>query len=307
LLTGGGRSINKVVGLVFAEAERQPQLAVKIARVPESVPALAREATTLQAIQLLRPNGIPGVPRRLFCRDLDGLLAVGETVLSGVPLWTILQSENYTELALRATDWLAELAGHPPRAPQADWWNRLIQPVIDDFQHAFGSILDQGMLRTTVDILRTLGPVPLVCEQRDFSPWNVLLAGDRSLVVLDWESAELQGLPAMDLIYFLTYLAFFHMGAMKSGRFREAYRATLDLATPLGRVRQECLDRYADRIGIDIGQLRALRLLVWLLHSRSEYQHLVADAAGKPAREVLRRSLFVSLWEEEMRYEESYD
>jgi hypothetical protein len=39
-----------------------------------------------------------------------------------------------------------------------------------------------------------------------------------------------------------------------------------------------------------------------MLHSRSEYEHLAADEAGRPAPDALRRSVFLSLWEEEVRH-----
>jgi hypothetical protein len=67
-------------------------------------------------------------------------------------------------------------------------------------------------------------------------------------------------------------------------------------------VSYECLAHHASQIGFDPSALHPLRLLVWLLHSRSEYQRLVADVAGRPERELLRRSLFVDLWEEELRF-----
>jgi hypothetical protein len=38
-----------------------------------------------------------------------------------------------------------------------------------------------------------------------------------------------------------------------------------------------------------------------MLHSRLEYRYFVADVAGKPGPEILRRSLFVKLWEEKVR------
>src|SRR5207302_1372878 len=114
----------------------------------------------------------------------------------------------------------------------------------------------------------------------------------------DWESAELEGLPGLDLVYFLTYLSLFLAGAMGSGRFRAAYRACLEATTPMGRLIAECEARYAAAVGLDAGSLQALRLLTWLVHARSEYRRLWADAGGPPGRAALRSSLFVALWEE---------
>jgi hypothetical protein len=119
-------------------------------------------------------------------------------------------------------------------------------------------------------------------------------------VILDWESAEPHGLPALDLLYFLTYLIFFLDGAMESNRFQESYRASRSPVTFTGRLLEEYLNCYVTRTGIDPTALAPLRLLVWLIHSRSEYQRLVAASAVRPDPTALRRSLFVSLWEEEL-------
>lgn len=242
-----------------------------------------------------------GIPRVLFCNESAGLITLGETALKGQPLWTLLRQDNYRDIALKATTWVVQLFGKPEPCPRANWWKRLVEPVFEDFCESFGPILDPGMVRETEFILDKLNPLPLTCEHRDFSPWNVLVAPTGDLLVLDRESAELQGLPAMDLIYFLTHLAFYLSGAMRTHRFRKSYRASLDPSTLTGGVVKECMELYLSHTGVSNTALRPLRLLTWMLHSRSEYSHFVADVAGKPERETLRGGLFVGLWEEELR------
>jgi hypothetical protein len=242
------------------------------------------------------------VPRVRFFNEQTGLCAVGETALTGRPLLALLWPNTYRALALQATDWLAAFAGRPQPVAKGSWWPRLVEPALSDFSQAFGEVIDARLWQSTVSRLAALGELPLVCEQRDFSPWNVLMADDGTLVILDWESAELAGLPALDLIYFLTYLAFFHDGAMQSGRYRESYQATLDRTTATGAVMAECLARYADAVGIARANLQPLRLLAWLIHARSEYQRLLADAGRRPNRAALANSLFLSLWEEEIHH-----
>jgi GT2 family glycosyltransferase len=300
LLTGGAKPINKVVGLVFAEPDRFPRLIVKLARVAESVAALDREAANLRAVQALRSDRVRGIPQVLFLQQWAGQTVLGETALTGRPLYTVLRRDTCRDLALKVTEWLAALAEHTTPCPRANWWERLIETTINEFERNFGRVIDPAKVQATRTILATLGDLPLVCEQRDCSPWNVLIADDDELVILDWESAEPHGLPLLDLIYFLTYLIFFLDGAMESKRFTESYRTMLDPATFTGRIVADCQQIYMDCMGLDPIVLRPLRLLTWLIHSRSEYQRFVAEGAGQPDPADLQRSLFVSLWEEEL-------
>jgi hypothetical protein len=226
--------------------------------------------------------------------------------LTGSPLGTLLRRDTYRDLALKATDWLTDLATQQTLQPRAAWWERLVESVLKDFERTFGRVVDPGLLAKTWSVLAGLGELPQICEHRDFSPWNVQISAEGSVVVHDWESAEIHGLPAMDLLYFLTYAAFFIEGIpvqrdVDLRQVRRAYRDSLDPATFAGSVRQECLARYTKQVGLDPVELPALSLLVWLIHSRSEYRHFMADSAEKPDDTALRRSLFVSLWEEELR------
>jgi hypothetical protein len=300
LLTPGLRSINKVVELVFSETHSSPVLAIKRPRVGECIPAIEREAAVLGAVHATRPGGLSGVPRVLFCREVGGVLTLGETVVSGQPLHLLLKTRGYPALAHAATDWLIGLAGQPRTSPRSVWWDRLVASVLVDFTASFGGVARPAMLDETVRALERLDGLPLVCEHRDFSPWNVLMRPSGDLAVLDWESAEPEGLPLLDLVYFLTYLAFFQCGAMKSGRFRGAYRASLDPSTPIGRVVSTCLRRYVEAIDLDPAAVQPLRMLTWLVHARSEHRRLAADAGGTPSPEALRRSLFLSLWRMEL-------
>lgn len=295
LLTGGHRSINKVVALIFANDGR-PAMVVKLPRVREAVPSLERERVVLGSLHAVR-----GVPRVVFFSEGEAS-ALGETYLGGEPLFTRLRPDNFHDLANAATDWLAQLVAAEDSRPRSRWWDRLAEPILSRFEASFGSVVDPESLKQTRVALGRLDRLPPVHEHRDFSPWNVLITRNNRLVVLDWESAELEGLPALDLIYFLTYLAFFANGAMESGRYRESYRELLDPGTPTGRVFRECQRRYCERLGLDPCVMHPLRLLTWLLHSRSEFGRLAADAGGPPNPEALRSSLFVALWEEELRH-----
>lgn len=299
LLCGGPRSTSKVVALFFTPGDSRPRLAVKMSRTLESAASLAVEARVLTALDG-RSDLPPGIPRPVFVREAPGTIQIGETPVVGHPLHRLIDRRSYRELALRGTEWLADLAGRSEAEPPERWWERLVEPVLADFAHGFGDTVDGEGLRRTRQALERIGPLPLVCEHRDFGPWNLVLPADGGLGVLDWEGAEPRGLPGLDLLYFHAWCSFFLDGALRTGRFRESYRTLLDPGTLQGSVLREALALYAGRTGVSTEALDALRLLVWPLHARSEHRRLTADAAGRPDPALLRRSLFVGLWTEEL-------
>jgi hypothetical protein len=59
--------------------------------------------------------------------------------------------------------------------------------------------------------------------------------------------------------------------------------------------------RYLDALGLVGMPLAPLRVLLWLIHAQSEFRRAASDAAGTPPAGVIGRSLFLSLWELEVR------
>ena len=170
---------------------------------------------------------------------------------------SILNRRNYRDLALRATGWLVELAIISRVTRGGSAWTEVIEPALDEFHRMFGAVLDPGMLRETGDMLSTLRTLPMVCEHRDFIPWNVLLGDGGALGVIDWEAAELRGLPAVDIVYFLSYLGFVLDRALPPGRqMMQSYRTGVDSHTFTGAVHHECLSRYVNQTGMDPAAVR---------------------------------------------------
>ena len=300
LVTSGRRASGKAVALIFERGRPSPAAAVKIARTPEFSEALRREAGILRD---LHEGGaaLHSTPRVLASGDGPLGFRIVETAFAGLPAFVLVHHGNFREIALAAVGWLVGLAGRPNPAPRSQWWPRLVKPLLDDFDSRFGSVVGAEAREEGRRLLETLGPLPLVWEQRDFSPWNVLMDRRENVFVVDWESAEPGGLPLRDLVYFLAYLGFSVDKAKKKGRFLESYSALSDPATPTGRIARECVDRYCADVGIGAANQRPLRVLTWLLHAQSEYRELEADAGGPPSRQALEASLFLRLWREELK------
>jgi hypothetical protein len=297
LLTGGRRSINKVVGLPL-DAEGEPAAVVKFARLAAADEALAREAAALRAIETEHPE-LPGVPRVLEEGRRAGGRALAESAVHGTPLIAGLSPETFEKLAGAVTRWLIELArGGEPEAP-AEWWERLVGERLRTFERDFGSVLPGDLLSWLEETLAELGPLPIVCEHRDCSPWNVVLAeGEPGL--LDWESAEPRGLPGLDLAYFLTNCAFVLDGALESGETYKSYERLLDPTTTYGAIAARCESEYRQALAIDEEDFARLRLLAWVVHSHSDHAHLTMAAAAEPSAEALRASTYLGLVEADL-------
>ena len=301
LLTGGPRSISKAVGLLFSGEGAVPPLAVKMNRTPEARAGILREAAILDTIERERPS-LAGVPRLRWADEHDELAFVAESAVVGTPLWAHLTPEAFGRQAIAVTDWLINLAGDAQPVGSADWWGRLVQPVQATFEADFGPVLTHSELvagRAIVGGLRAGGPLPLVIEHRDLAPWNVVQQAS-GLGFLDWESAEPSGLPALDLIYFLTYAAFYLERAFGSAAFEQAYRNVRDPSSPIGSVAHASLATYCASLGVDPSSLPALHLLCWMVHARSEHRRLVEDAGGPPSVHALRGAVLPLLWRTEL-------
>ncbi len=297
LLSGGHRSINKVVGLAFEGGAEKPTAAVKFARVVEAEPGLAREAEVLRRLGEERP-GLRGVPSFRGEGRRAGRLAVVEGAVAGRSLLDTLTPENFERVTLRVTRLLIELArGDRTRDPDR---RRLVEEPLAEFERNFGAVVAAGSVPALHSILDDLGELPSVPEHRDCSPWNVVLAPDGEPALLDWESAEPEGLPGMDLVYFLANCAFVLDGAIESGRTRETYAKLLDPRTTYGRIARRARQEYMGALGIGGADLRRLRLLCWIVHSRSDYRHLQLESPGAPPSEQLLEAPFLGLIAEEL-------
>ena len=301
LVTGGPRSVSKVVLLAFAEPSPLPVVAVKAPRVEGAASGLRREGAVLAGLVSRRGHPIPGTPGLLFSREVDRVPLIGETALSGRPLDRLLSRRSFRAWSIKVTGWLAELARGSPSLPAAHWGETIVEPMLAQFADRFGRVVDQGLFREAEGILRRLGPLPAVPEQRDFGPWNLLVTPDSELAVLDWESGEVEGLPGLDLLYYLAYASFNVDGAHDPESRLASYRRSLDPTTRTGAVRRECIENYLGVTGVEPVNLGPLRVLLWLIHAQSDFRHAEADAGGAPTSNALASGFFLKLWEQEVR------
>jgi hypothetical protein len=304
LMRSRGDSIyNKLILLIFSGMDNEPAMVVKRSRIAESAFHLANEAKVLRTIRE-NHGQIPGVPNLLFISQDSGSCTVGESFIGGVPIMNIRKRKNYRELALKATNFQIKLAEYTKTKAPIDWRDNIIKPVISYFTSSFDSVLDNDLIQKSNDIMNDLQLTHLVCEHRDFSPWNILINSDRELGVIDWEGSTLQGLPAVDLINCLTYLSFYFDNNRKPSKFSECYRRMLDENSFVGTVFKECLTYYCNNIGLPFSMIPSLRLFAWINALNWEYYALGNYADSPPKPEAVRNLIHFGIWKEEVQHTE---
>jgi hypothetical protein len=290
LLSGGRRTINKVVGLAVVEPATRPEVVVKFARSEIEDDALRHEFDVLRAVAAARPDH-PGVPKALFLERRAGRIALGETALDGEPLIWRLDRGTLDGFCSIVTDWLVGLVD-PERMHEGDWRRRLVDEPLERFARDYATVVTAEELECARTELAALPALNVTCEQRDCAPWNILLA-DGKVSVADWESAEPAGLPALDLVYFLTNAALVADGILDTGPVAPRYLEAIGTLAPHASL-------YCERTGLAEELLPTLRLLCWTIHARSEAIRFELDAAGPPSPDQLERGVFLALWRAEL-------
>jgi hypothetical protein len=303
MYTGGPRASSKVVVLVYAESEKRPRLVVKGARVSGAAAGLVRERETLDFLHHGSAVPLDGVPRAFLASRQAGVHVLCESALDGVPITPQMAITRYGEIAEAATDWLIRLATMTATDDSSHaHWRAMVERLVRRFRRFYGAVAHPGLLSRITDMLQRVAPPACVCEHRDFSPWNLLIDDRGHLAAADWESSRIRGVAGPDLIYFLTYLAFYRDGLLgaRSARvststFRSAYRQAWTMKSETGRINNACFARYSRALALEPAAAPPLRMLTWLIHTGSEYRRAREDSQGNPNPESLSGGLFLNL------------
>src|SRR5262249_20122804 len=144
-----------------------------------------------------------------------------ETALVGAPMDPATVRRSQARCCAAVAGWLADLP-QPERTAHGDavsWFGRLAEGPLRHFERVFPlNVEEQRLLERTWELIAPLrdAELPLVFEHGDLSHPNIMLLKNGAPGVVDWELAEPRGLPACDLFFFLTYIAFALHNARKA-------------------------------------------------------------------------------------------
>jgi hypothetical protein len=301
LLTGGGESDNKVVGVPFPDGGSGPGLVAKFARAAKAEAALEREAELLRRLESERAD-LDGFPRLRASGRRAGERFIVQEAMLGRSLGASPSRSWLAEIAPELTSWLIELAGKPLPQPASGWRRRLIVDPLDELERDFGELIPAGMPARARRALADLGDLPLVWEHRDLGPWNVVIGEAGKPAAIDWEDAEPEGLPGLDLIYLLASTTLLIDGALddttRADPILASYGRLLDPGTEQGGIAAACFDAYRAHLSIGADDFRRLRLVCWIVQLLIALRRLAPPTPG--ATSSPGGSFFTHLVEDEL-------
>lgn len=299
MLAGDMNRANKIVLLIYYGLNQDPSFVVKISRNEESASILNEETNVLKTISFKYKN-ISGVPKILFSNQSRGIHMNVQTFISGVPLSSVMRKHNYREFAKLATDWLVNFAANSTIVLPENWRDKMVHSVLAELKSLMGTNIESNFIDQTINHLNSFDIPYLVCEHRDFGPQNIHVDSNNNLGIIDWEFCRLYGIPALDLIFFLTRASIILEGAPKKISYSDCYRQMLDCNTFTGRIYQDCMNNYISSLDIPSSQIPSLRLFTWIVHY---YWRMYGDEKHSTETQIQEYDInhwTLTLWKEEL-------
>lgn len=301
VLTPGFRASSNVIELVFCEGKAEPALVAKVSRLPGDHSDLRSEAANLEKIQRARQQGFDSIPRLITLNDEEDHAFLVETMLTGSLMNPSMIRRQGPACIDAVMDWLIELgaATASPSGLHDGWFGRLVAEPVDRLRNAVPLEAEEDeLLVRSWDAVLPLAQcdLPLVFEHGDASDPNLLTLNDGSLGVVDWELAQANSLPAVDVFFFLAYVAFSQRRAKKPpeylAAFDQAFFGPSAWAVPY-------VLRYAHKVGISQEALTPLFILCWVRYLAKLHKRLNpgrSEVLPTETRAWLRANRYYSLW-----------
>lgn len=267
LVARGEYSSRKVLFFLYPPEAEQPAYIVKMVRDAAFNGRVENECC---ALRWLAERGIAAAettPQAAFFGYHGGLALVGETIIDGKPFRAAGRGGDALVCATQALNWLVDLGSATARADAAPevvaaGLQTLVERFIDIYQPGQA---ERDFLNAQVDtIRRSRQSIPLVFQHGDPGVWNVVITPQGRAAFLDWEAAEVQGMPLWDLLYFWRSFA---IDTARSEGIQDAlggFRRHFLNRTPLYDTLAQAIRRLCAATGLPAELVRPLFYLCWM-------------------------------------------
>lgn len=289
----GDYDSQKVLVLLAPPDSEAPTGLAKVTRSATHTARLANEATALAALGDL-PIAEGRVPRRWFWGEHAGRGVLGASIVEG-PGFAARATFAPDDPWLRdATGWLTDLAVATVRPVPAEEVATALRVLLARYVRIYGASDDEAdQLEAKIRSLHRIDrSIPSVLQHGDPGIWNLVARPDGRTGFLDWEAAELAGLPLLDLLYFFrSYAIATSRRAGSRDRLEAASRHLLD-GSPLADRLVETVDDYRRRIDLPGATIEPLLYGCWIHRSLKEATRLAPEGLqGGQFVRLIRRML----------------
>ena len=304
IVTPRFQTSRNVVFLIFSRESPDPLLVAKVARVDDAGGFLAREAANLEAIHSGGDAQLRSVPRLVAYDVFQHEVLLIESAVIGQLIRPSMVRRDFFSCLDVALTWIINF--HRQTAERTRWdkgaWDQLVDRPLDQLQERMGG--DQRtrrlVTRTRWEAQALAGlDLPLVFEHGDLASPNLLLLPDQGIGVVDWELAAPRSLPAVDVFFFLTFMAIAREG-LADDELDESLTTFRNAFFGVSAWTRPHVLRYANALGVPYAALKPLFLLCWAryvdnLLLRTIYSGV--QATGADMATVLQRERYWALWE----------
>ena len=265
--------------------------------------SVTREVLNLRTVQASRPEGFKTIPKIIAYDEIASRQFLLETALVGRPMDPPDVRHNPDRCSQALLNWLIELqqATQQPAHTQDDWFDCLVTKPMNRFTQLFPvSDEESKWLQKTEELVAPLreSSLPLVFQHGDLSHPNVMWLHSGQPGVVDWESAEPHGLPAFDLFFFLSYIAFAKHKTRSSGSYLTSFQDTFFGSKAWS---QTYINSYCQQMNLSPEMLTPLFVLTWLHYMTTLLGRLdeAPQSSGKLGTDTiawLRENRYYQLW-----------
>lgn len=295
-----------IIAFILSKVDQAPVFVAKIPRLPDETNRLEREVACLNSVQGLRDGGFDSIPRLISYEDWGGTRILIETALPGQPMSPAIVRQDPEGCTESVIAWLeaVQSKSRTSNKEDKDYFQRLIIQPLEVLKTACSASPEDGVLLkkhlTLVDSLKEVD-FSLVFEHGDLSSPNILIGQDAEIKVVDWELAEPKGLPAVDLFFFLSYIAFAKLNASDNQAYLKAFEDAFfgDKAWAKDHIQQ-----YAKKMGLSNELLKPLFLQCWSQYLYGLVWRLDDSSTGMTAEPLkdetlqwLHSNRYYLLWE----------
>jgi hypothetical protein len=217
IVAGLYRNSPKIVLILF-DGRGDPGAVVKVARRPGAEASLEAECEALHRFSRLRcPSVLEDAPKPLALGRVGRQLVLALSPMPGTPMTARYYAAGHTSSPRRvardfaaAGRWLTRFQQetvHGHVTLDSGSTERFVVDVIDRYREQIGwsaeeERLFRGVVQRAADLRGTT--IPLVGVHGDFWMGNLLVGHGQVRSVVDWEQAQVTGLPFRDIFKFAT-------------------------------------------------------------------------------------------------------